>query len=254
MVSMTSELLKQLDATPETAQRQFRDRLAQLVTLFPGSTEQALDEILRKVDGDLERAVAMLHSPFSPYHKKVPAPPPATKRPPTLDFSYPGNPWLAGTSLGAAPLAPAAPQLSPRARALAVVIAAPPTQPERDDTPMEDEAAAPDLVAPAPEDPESEPGSPIDPWAPTQDDENAQRDTLYLRQMFPAISNEFVLRAMEEGNGDPAATIAWASAISDADQVLGIIADAFPTTAPEEVKDTLLAKNGNAAAAYTLLS
>jgi len=258
MVSVTSELLRQLDAAPEAAQRQYRDRLAQLVAMFPDSTKRALDEILESVDSDLERAVAMMYSPLSPYHKKRPATLITTERPPMPDFSYPGNPWLAGTSLGkppADPLAtPAAPQPSLRARALAVVIAAPPTQPDREDTPMEEVVAVPDLVTPAPEDPESEPGSPISPWAPTQEDENARRDTLYLRQMFPTMSDEFVLRALEEGNGDPAATIAWASAITDADRVLSVIADAFPTAAPGEVKDTLLAKNGNAAAAYALLS
>ena len=254
MISVASELLRALDAAPDVAQRQFRDQLAQLATLFPDATEDYLEDILSKVDGDLERAVTVMLTPNSPFHKKAPAPPAAIERPLAPDFSYPpGGPWQpAGTPSGP-PATSAAPQPSPRAQALAVVIAAP-SQPEREDTPMEDAAAAPDLVAPAPEDPEPTPGSPVDPWAPTQDDENAQRDTLYLRQIYPAMSDEFCLRAVEEGNGDPAATIAWAATLSDADRVLGVIADAFPTATPEEVKDTLLAKGGNAAAAYALLS
>ena len=59
---------------------------------------------------------------------------------------------------------------------------------------------------------------------------------------------------MEEGGGDPAATIAWATAITDADRVLGVMADAFPTVNPGEVKEALLTNHGNATAAYTLLS
>ena len=254
MISVASELLRSLDAAPEVAQRQFRDQLAQLATLFPESTKSYLEEILLRVEGDLERAVTVMLAPHSPYHKKAPAPYAATERPPTPDFSYPGNPWLAGTSLGAIPPAtPPAPQLSPRARALAVVIAAP-TQPEREDTPMEEAAPAPDLVAPAPAEPESEPGSPLTPWNPTQEDAAVQCDTVYLRRAFPGLSDEFVLQAMEEGGGDPAATIAWATAITDADRVLGIMADAFPTASPGEVKDALLANHGNATAAYTFLS
>ena len=242
MISVASELLRSLDAAPKVAQRQFRDRLAQLATLFPESTEAYLEEILSKVDGDLERAVTVMFAPLSPLHKK-PAP---SEHPPAPDFSYPGSPWLTGTSMGA-------PQLSPQARALAVVIAAP-TQPEREDTPMEEAAPAPDLVAPAPTVPESEPDSPLAPWDPTQEDAAIQCDAVYLRRAFPGISDEFVLRAMDKGGGNPAATIAWAAAITDADRVLGVIAEAFPTAAPGEVKDALLSKNGNATAAYTLLS
>jgi len=243
MISVAAKLLEALDAAPEVAQRQFRDRLAQLATLFPSATEDYLRDILTKVDGDLERAVTVMLAPNSPYHKKAPAP---LERPTAPDFSYHGSPWLP-------PPAPVAPQPSPRARTLTVVIAAL-TQPDREDTPMEEAAPAPDLVAPTPEDPEPTPGSPVDPWAPTQEDEAAQRDTLYLRQVYPAITDEFCLQALKEGRGDPAATIAWAAALFNADRVLGVIADAFPTATPEEVKDTLLAKNGNAAAAHAHLS
>ena len=172
-------------------------------------------------------------APNSPYHKKEPAPPAAVERPLAPDFSYPGNPWPTETTPSEPPAAPAAPQPSPRARALAVIIAAP-TQPEREDTPMEDAAAVPDLITPAPVNPESTPGSLIDPWAPTQEDESARRDTLYLRQVYPEMSNKFCLRALEEGHGDPATTIAWAAALSDADRVLGVIADAFPTATPKK--------------------
>jgi len=119
---------------------------------------------------------------------------------------------------------------------------------------MEEAVPAPDLVAPAPVEPKSEPGSPLTPWDPTQEDAAVQRDAIYLRRAFPGLSDEFVLRAMEEGGGDPAATIAWAAAITDAVRVLGVMADAFPTADPGEVKDALLAKNGNATAAYMLLS
>jgi len=251
MISVASELLRTLDAAPEVAQRQFRDWLAQLATLFPGSTEDYLSDILSKVNSDLERAVTVMLAPNSPYHKKAPAPPATLERPLAPDFSYHGSPWLSGTSMGAAP--PAAPQPSPRARALAVVIAAP-TQPDREDTPMEEAVPAPDLVAPAPAEPKSEPGSPLIPWSPTQEDAAVQQDAVYLRRAFPGLSDEFVLWAMEEGGGDPAATIAWAAAISDADRVLGVMADAFPTADPGDVKDALLAKNGNATAAYMLLS
>ena len=253
VMSLPSEMLRQLDAAPETAQRQYRDRLAQLAVMFLGSEERALDEILRSVDSDLERAVAVMYSPLLPYHKR-PAPPAPIERPLAPDFAYATNPWLAGTSLAGAfpPVAPAAPpQLSPRARALAIVITAP--QPNREDTPMMD-LAVPDLVAPPPEDPDSEPSSPIAPWDLTLEDTDTQRDVAYLRQVFPGISDEFILRAMEEGGGDPAATLAWATAINDADRVLGVISDAFPTAAPEEVKDALLAKNGSATATYVLLS
>jgi len=247
MVSLPSELLKRLGAAPDVAQQQFRDCLAQLAAMFPGSTERDLEEILGSVDGNLERAVTMMFSPLLPYHKKR-APPAPTERPLAPDFSYPSNLWLAGTSLGAAP-----PQPSPRAKALTVVIAAS-SPPAREDTPMEETEAVPNLVTPAPEDPESEPGSLIAPWNPTPEDASTQRDVTYLRQAFPRISDKFVLRAMEEGGGDPAATIAWAATISDADQVLGVIAGAFPTATPKEVKDALLTKNGSATAAYTLLS
>jgi len=192
-------------------------------------------------------------APNSPYHKKAPAPPAAIERPPAPDFSHPGGPWPAETTPSGPPATPVAPQLSPRARALAVVIAAP-AQPDREDTPMEEAVPAPDIVAPAPVEPESEPGSPITPWDPTQEDAAVQRDAVYLRQAFPGLSDEFVLRAMEEGGSDPTATIAWAAAISDADRALGVMADAFPTADPGEVKDALLAKNGNATAAYMLLS
>jgi len=77
MISVASTLLRELDAAPEVAQRQF--------------------------------------APHSPHHKKAPAPPTAIERPPAPDFSYHGSPWLTGTSMGAAPPAPAAPQPSPRA-------------------------------------------------------------------------------------------------------------------------------------------
>ena len=119
---------------------------------------------------------------------------------------------------------------------------------------MEEAAPAPDLLAPAPAEPESEPGSPIAPWHPTQDDVIAQQDAAYLQRMFPTISDEFVTQAIREGDGDPAAAIAWATAITDADRILGILANAFPPAAPEEVKKATLGSNGNATAAYTLLS
>jgi len=257
MFSVAAKLLEALDAAPEVAQRQFRDRLAQLATLFPEAAEAYLEDILSKVDGDLERAVTVMLAPNSPYRRKAPAPPAALEPPPAPDFSYAGSPWLTATAPKEPPAAPAAPQLSPRARALAAVIAAPTQperEPEREDTPMEEATAVPDLLAPAPEDPEPTPGSPIDPWAPTQEDENAQRDALYLHQVYPAMSDEFCLRALEEGHGDPAATIAWASALSDADRVLGILADAFPTATPGEINGALLDKNGNAAAVYAYLS
>ena len=115
MISVASTLLRELDAAPEVAQRQFRDRLAQLATLFLESTENYLEEILTRVDRDLERAVTVMFAPHSPHHKKAPAPPTAIERPPAPDFSYHGSPWLTGTSMGAAPPAPAAPQPSPRA-------------------------------------------------------------------------------------------------------------------------------------------
>jgi len=273
MISVDAELLKALDAAPEVAQRQFRDRLAQLATIFPDTAESYLEDILSKVNGDLERAVTVMYAPGSPYHKKATAPPTTAERPPAPDFSYHGSPWLPGLTPSAPPTAPLpgpqaraptvaipapfSPQLSPRAQALAEVIAAP-TQPDREDTPMEEAAPAPDLVAPAPApapaEPESNPGSPVTPWHPTQDDVLAQQDAAYLRRMFPTISDEFVTQAIREGDGDPAAAIAWATAITDADRVIGIIADAFPTATPEEVNNTLLDKNGNAAAAYACLS
>ena len=95
---------------------------------------------------------------------------------------------------------------------------------------MEEATAVPDLVvtAPAPAEPEHEPGSPITPWHPTQDDILAQQDAAYLRLMFPTIPDEFASQAIREGGGDPAAAIAWATAITDADRAQGIIADAFP--------------------------
>ena len=255
-MSLPSELLRQLNAAPEAAQWQYRDRLAQLAAMFPDSGEQTLGEILRNVDGDLERAVVVMFSPLSPYHKK-PALPTPVERPPAPDFTYTSNPWLAGMPpTPPAPVAPVTPpQLSPRAKALSVVIAAPsPALPKREDTPMEDVVAAPDLVAPPPEDPDSKPGSPIAPWNPTLEDANTQRDVVYLHQVFLGISDEFVLHTMEEGGGDPAATITWAAAISNANRVLGVISDAFPTAAPGEVQKALLAKNGSATTAYTLLS
>jgi len=269
MISVAAELLGALDAAPEVAQRQFRDRLTQMVTLFPGTTEEYLGDILSKVDGDLERAVTVMYAPGSPYHKKMTAPPAPLERPPAPDFSYHGSPWLVDTAPDAPPAAPqpgpraralailipatAAPQLSPRARALAEVIAAP-TQPDRDDTPMEDAVPAPDLLAPAPESPGSEPGSPIAPWHPTQDDIIARQDADYLRRMFPTIPDEFITQAIREGNGDPAAAIAWATAITDADRVLGTLASAFPTATPEEIKEATVSRNGSATTAYTLLS
>jgi len=266
MFSVAAELLEALDAAPEVAQRQFRDRLAQLVTLFPGTTEAYLEDILSRVDGDLERAVTVMTAPNSPYHRKVPAPPAPLERPLAPDFSYHGSPWLADAA-PAAPQpglraqaltvvipAPVAPQLSPRARALAKVIATP-TQPDREDTPMEEATAAPDLLAPPPErpEPESEPESPLTPWHPTQDDVLAQQDAAYLRRMFPTISDEFVTQAIKEGDGDPAAAIAWAAAITDADRVLGVLATAFPAATSEEVKNATLHANGSATAAYALL-
>ena len=274
MFSVAAELLQALDTAPEVAQRQFRDRLVQLATLFPETAEAYLEEILTKVDGDLERAVTVMFAPGSPYHKKAPAPPTMLERPPAPDFTYHGSPWLTNAAPGVPPAAPAtprpgpqaralsivipapvAPQLSPRARALAEVIAAP-TQPDREDTPMEEAAAVPDLLVPAPENPrpESEPGSPLTPWRPTQDDVLAQQDAAYLRRMFPMISDEFVTQAIREGDGDPAAAIAWATAITDADRILGILASAFPTATLEGVKEATLNANGNATAAYTLLS
>ena len=119
---------------------------------------------------------------------------------------------------------------------------------------MEDVTAAPDLVAPPPEEPASKPSSPIALWAPSQDDASTQRDVAYIHHVFPDTSNKFLLRALEEGEGDPAATMAWATAINDADKVLGVISEAFPTATPGEVKETLLSKNGNATTTYTLLS
>jgi len=271
VISVDAELLRALDAAPEVAQRQFRDRLAQLATMFPETAETYLEEILAKVDGDLERAVTVMYAPGSPYHKKAPAPPTMPEHPPAPDFTYHGSPWLTDMAPSAPPAAPqpgpqaraltvlipapAAPQLSPQARALAVVIAAP-TQPDREDTPMEEATEAPDLLAPAPKapKPESEPESPLTPWRPTQDDVLAQQDAAYLRRMFPTISNEFVTQAIREGDGDPAAAIAWATAITDADRILGILDSTFPAATSEEVKETTLRANGNATAAYALLS
>jgi len=269
MISVAAELLAALDAAPEVAQRQFRDRLAQLTTLFPGTTEEYLGDILSKVDGDLERAVTVMYAPGSPYHKRTAAPPAPLERPPAPDFSYHGSPWMTNAAPAAPPAAPqpgpqaralsvlipapVAPQLSPRARALAVAIAAP-TQPGQEDTPMEDAAPAPDLVAPAAADPDSEPGSPLVPWHPTQSDIIARQDADYLRRMFPAIPDEFVAQAIREGDGDPAAAIAWATAITDADRILGVLASAFPTATPEEIKEAAMSRNGSATAAYTLLS
>jgi len=271
MFSVAAELLGALDAAPEVAQRQFRDRLAQLAAIFPETAESYLEDILSKVDGDLERATTVMYAPGSPYHKKTAAPPATTGRPPAPDFSYHGSPWTPDMAPGAPPTdprpgpqaralavlipAPAAPLPSPRARALAEVIAAP-TQPDREDTPMEEATAVPDLLAPAPErpEPESEPGSPLTPWYPTQDDTLAQQDAAYLRRMFPTISDEFVTQAIKEGDGDPAAAIAWAAAISDADRVLGVLASAFPAATPEEVKTATMNANGNATAAYVILS
>ena len=265
--SVAAELLEALDASPEVAQRQFRDRLTQLNALFPETTEEYLRDILSKVDGDLERATIVMYAPGSPYHKKTPAPPAPLERPPAPDFSRHGSPWPVDATPSAPPTAPqpgpqsraltvsipAPLQLSPRARAMAVAIAAP-TQPDREDTPMEDAAPAPDLVAPAPASPDSEPSSPLAPWHPTQDDIIARQDADYLRRMFPSIPDEFVTQAIREGDGDPAAAIAWATAITDADRTLGLLANAFPTATPEEVKEAATSRNGSATAAYTLLS
>ena len=43
MMSLPSEMLRQLDVAPETAQRQYRDWLAQLVAMFPSLEEQCND-------------------------------------------------------------------------------------------------------------------------------------------------------------------------------------------------------------------
>ena len=111
MISLPSEMLRQLNTAPETAQRQYRDWLAQLVAMFPSSEEQALDDILKNVDSDLERAISVMYSPHSPYHRK-PALPAPTECPLAPDFVHPTDPWLAGVPLAHAdaPL-----QLSPRA-------------------------------------------------------------------------------------------------------------------------------------------
>jgi len=210
-----------------------------------------------------------MYAPGSPYHKKALAPPAPLERPPAPDFSYHGSPWPTDVAPGAPPAtpqpgpqaralsvlipAPAAPLLSPRARALAEAIAAP-TQPDREDTPMEDAVPAPDLIAPAPADSDSEPSSPLAPWYPTQDDIVARQDADYLRRMFPTIPDEFVTQAIREADGNPAAAIAWATAITDADRTLGVLATAFPTATPEEVKEAATSRNGSATAAYTLLS
>jgi len=119
---------------------------------------------------------------------------------------------------------------------------------------MEDTAPVPDLIAPAPAGSDSEPSSPLVPWHPTQDDIIARQDADYLRRMFPTIPDKFISRAIREGDGDPAAAIAWATAITDADRVLGVLASAFPTTTPKEIKEAAMSRNGSATAAYTLLS
>jgi len=117
-----------------------------------------------------------------------------------------------------------------------------------------EEAIVPDLMAPPPKEPMSEPSSPITPWVPSLEDTSALKDVTYLRHMFPKTSDKFLLCALEEGDGDPAATMAWAMSINNASRVQGIICNAFLTASPKEVHKALLAKNGNATAAYTLLA
>ena len=250
MISVASELLRHLDASPKTAQQQYRDQLGQLTVMFPDLEESALDGILKSMDSDLERAVVVMYSPHSPYHKK-PALPAPSERLPAPDFAYMTNPWLASAPLATATVPP---QTSPRAQVLADMIRAPSQPlPKCEDMPMED-LAVPDLVAPPPEEPTSKPSSPITPWAPSLEDIDAQKDVAYLWHMFPKISDEFLLHALEEGSGDPAATVAWAMAINDASRVQDIISDAFPTAPPEEVQEALLSKNSNATTAYMLLA
>ena len=102
------------------------------------------------MDNDLERAVAVMYSPHSPYHKK-PAPPAPTECPLALDFAYSTNPWLASTPLAHTAPAPTdiPPQHSPRARALAEAISAP-SQPLADATePLWDNPGTPTPAEPA---------------------------------------------------------------------------------------------------------
>ena len=117
-----------------------------------------------------------------------------------------------------------------------------------------DDLAVPDLVAPPPEEPTSKPSSLITPWAPSLEDIDAQKDVVYLWHMFPKISDKFLLHTLEEGSGNPAATVAWATAINGTSRVQDIISNTFPTAPPKEVQEALLSKNGNVTAAYTLLA
>jgi len=112
----------------------------------------------------------------------------------------------------------------------------------------------PDIIAPTPEEPVSEPSSPITSWSPTQEDQTAQRDMAYLQSMFPSTLDKILLCAMGEGHNSPAATTAWVMAINDTDKILNILTSAFPTAPSKVVKDALLSKNGNVTAAYVSLA
>jgi len=117
-----------------------------------------------------------------------------------------------------------------------------------------EETIIPDIPVPALEEPSSEPGSPIESWAPTQSNEEARAVLRSLREMFPSSSDELLLRAMDEGRSSLAAASAWASAMTDADELLHVISGAFPSVPFEVIKQTAFDKNGNAAAIYTSLA
>lgn len=87
MFLLPSGLLSDLEKAPMVAQKQFRDSLAQLQSLYPDSTEEDLGVILGQAKGDVQRAIAVMESPHSPYH--VCTPPPILIVPPVaLVFSY----------------------------------------------------------------------------------------------------------------------------------------------------------------------
>jgi len=81
-----------------------------------------------------------------------------------------------------------------------------------------------------------------------------------VHEAFPSLSptkkkkKKILIRALDEGSGDPAATTAWISAINDADKYMDIIGSAFPSAPFDDIKGTLMAKNGNVAAAYVSLA
>ena len=179
-----SSAVRALDRAAATALSQFRDRTAQLQSMYPETSTDYLSMILNKCNGDVSRAITVMVSLLSLLHEKalaqIVAVPPAAP-----NFAYSTGINLQG--IIDAINNPTQPSKEHRVPMDKDTIPAAPS------TPLE-MTIVPDLVASTPKEMPEEPGSPISSWEASQEIRVAQRDMAYLRHMFPTTTDEILIQ------------------------------------------------------------